>query len=166
MGLAGKECTLRGIWRVCIKDFSTFSPLKPHILLGLQWYRDALMIHDISSQNMIVNIQSRYHNIMFQLNVCYINKILKSLSLIFLPRLCILALAGQFVMKPKWKAMVICLLTFTYLSIWPAGIIENFVPETTDPTLVSCNNIAKQELWPGKVFGGYCVVDSFLYFSF
>lgn len=37
MGLAGKECTLRGIWRVCIKDFSTFAPLKPHILLGLQW---------------------------------------------------------------------------------------------------------------------------------
>ena len=36
MGLAGKECTLKGIWKVCIKDFSTFAPLKPQFLLGLQ----------------------------------------------------------------------------------------------------------------------------------
>lgn len=105
MVLAGKECTLRGIWRVCIKDFSTFAPLKPQFFLGLQWYSDALMNHDISSQNMIINIQSRYHNIMFQLNVCYINKILKLLSLIFLPKLCILTLAGQFVMKANERPL-------------------------------------------------------------
>ena len=36
MGLAGKECTLKGIWKVRIKDFSTFAPLKPQCLLGLQ----------------------------------------------------------------------------------------------------------------------------------
>ena len=66
MVLAGNECTLKGIWKVCIKDFSTFALLKPQFLLGLQWYSDALMNHDISSQNMIINIQSRYHNIMFQ----------------------------------------------------------------------------------------------------
>ena len=124
MGLAGKECTLRGIWRVCIKDFSTFAPLKPHILLGLQWYRDELMIHDISSQNMIVNIQSRYHNIMFQLNVCYINKILKSLSLIFLPKLCILALAGQFLMKPNERPSCLSIYCNMFIDIHITSLFD------------------------------------------
>ena len=76
--------------------------------------------------------------------MCYINKILKSLT----------SICPTQAMKPNGRPSCLSIYCNNYvywhshnLTICPAGIIENFVPETTDPTLVSCNNTV---VWPNR----------------